>query len=148
MSVELKQNGKFHALLADHANLRQALDAVSETISQRSGRPTMVAKMIGELAGRILSHFRHEERGGHLAQAMDAAPHLAVQADGLLQEHEELAQSLAALQRQAAAADDSSSWWEDLEDMFVFFLYRFLEHEEAENRLLQAAYNEDIGAED
>jgi hypothetical protein len=148
MGAQLKQNGQLHALLADHASLRQALEKVSETISRRQQPPAVVAEMIDEAVDRVLAHFRHEERGGHLSLAMDAAPHLGVRADGLLQEHAELARTLADIQWHVRTAPGSSAWWDQLHEMYQRFLRAFLAHEAAENRLLQAAYNEDIGAED
>jgi hypothetical protein len=148
MSSELKVNGVSGSWLADHASLRQLLQAVAATIERQAARSVAVADMVVEAADRVLAHFRHEEDGGHLAQAVDAAPHLAVQAHGLLDEHEDLAARLGELRRHATAAVGSADWWKRLGELFQRFLARFEAHEEAENRLLQLAYNEDIAAED
>ena len=114
MSRGMKVNGVSVDWLADHASLRQALRAVATTIERQASRPAAVADMVAEAADRVLAHFRHEEDGGHLSQAVDAAPHLAVQAHGLLDEHGDLAARLNELRQHAAAAAGSADWWNKL----------------------------------
>jgi hypothetical protein len=148
MSGNPKVNGVSRHWLADHANLRQTLQEMDAAIDRQAMGAAAIADRVAEAADRVLAQFRQEEDGGHLGQAVDAAPHLAVQAHGLLDEHEDLAARLNELRRHAAAAIGSAEWWKKLGELFEQFLVRFEAHEEAENRLLQMAYNEDIAAED
>jgi len=96
----------------------------------------------------VLDHFDHEESGGYFAEAIDAAPRLSERADALLAEHAQMAEQLVELQHRAAMQTTGARWRHALDHGFVDFMDRFLAHEEAENKLLQEAYFDDIGAED
>jgi hypothetical protein len=142
MNANAKQTASPQELFREHSDLRSALELVAEAITARQARPDVMAEMIDQAVERVLTHFRREEQSGQFA----VPPHLAVRADGLVQEHEELTLRLRAIQRHAGAADAASAWWQQLHDQWQQFLRQFEKHENAENSLLQIAVNEDLGA--
>jgi len=146
MSTHSQQTGSHHELLHEHAYLRTVLELVTETVAARQARPVVVAEMVSQAVEGVLEHFWCEERSGHLNVATERAPNLAVRAEALIREHEEMALQLRDIQRHTSAAEASTVWWQQLQDLWEQFLTRFEKHEDAENRLLQTAFTEDLGA--
>jgi hypothetical protein len=134
--------------LDEHARLRQALSSVRETIRDRASGPQVIRDLLAELAQVLLDHFRHEEADGYFAAALAIAPRLTEQAAALLQQHPELTAQLAAVQAHAASGHCSEAWWEQLQLAFTAFFDEFSRHEAGENRLLQEAFHDDLGADD
>lgn len=148
MGIDVSVQRSTSPWFSDHESLRQLLVNLQSAIQLRQQLPSVVAEMVVETAERVLAHFWHEEGGGHLSQAVDAAPHLAQQAHALLDEHGELALQLRELMAWATVDVNLDPWWSRLDGLYAAFFSRFTAHEQAENRLLQLAFNEDLAAED
>jgi hypothetical protein len=105
-------------------------------------------RTVQEFVEQITKHFENEEQGGYFANAVRRAPHLADQAEELLQEHEELSEMIVSVNVLARSGVETNAWWEQMEADIARFRVRLLKHEAAETELLQSAYTDDIGAGD
>lgn len=136
------------SLREEHAYLKEVLPRVRQALATRTARPQKVVDMLEDLAQHVLDHFEHEEQGGYFADAIQAAPRLRRRIKVLLGEHTQMSLQLIALHQCAASDSAGSSWWQELEAGFEEFCERFTAHEEAENRIAQEVYGDDIGTGD
>jgi iron-sulfur cluster repair protein YtfE (RIC family) len=132
----------------EHVHLRELLESVRQTLAARQGSPPTIAALFDELSRHVLEHFEHEETGGFFSAALELAPRLTSRAGELLQEHAEFRGRLSAMRQLAMPAEATEDWWRNMRESFERFFNAFRRHETAENRLLQEAYSDDIGAED
>lgn len=133
-------------LFDEHQQLRELLRTVQEAVAARRS-DVAVENLIGELAGQVAEHFRHEEAGGYFVEVIQVAPRLAHRAETLQQQHARLSEQLGGLRRLAKEAEQKGQW-EELTTAMEQFCTTFQMHELAENQLLQQAYTDDIGVDD
>jgi iron-sulfur cluster repair protein YtfE (RIC family) len=100
------------------------------------------------LLERIAAHFKDEEATGLFEDLNRQTPHEAGAIGELVQEHEELLERLTMLHRLAAEGNLSPACWDELEHGFRNFSTKMCHHEARENRLLQDAYEQDLGSKD
>ena len=135
-------------LLEEHLDLERKLAEVRQVLEASDANPKAIVRELVLLTRQVLAHFRREEEGGYLAEAVEAAPRFKDVATKLKNQHPEFVHRLDLLESLAAVGDGSARWRQQLTAMYEDFLKRFEEHEHAENRLVQEAFNVDVGAED
>lgn len=104
--------------------------------------------VLGSLSTALHRHFELEEQDGYLGEAVAFAPRLATEADRLLQQHPMLSEELTSLHQNASIAGMSDERWASYVNQAHKFVERLIDHERAENDLVQTAYEEDIGDKD
>jgi hypothetical protein len=128
-----------------HEALQRDLQALEECIAPDSGKSVAsIRARLKTTQRHILEHFRFEEQNGYMEKVRRREPRLEHAIDQLVLEHRQLAGSLETLLE--AARDASSS------DAFPVNIRQWIaavrQHENCEDRLVQDAFNYDIGAED
>ncbi len=123
-------------------NLRQ-LDEEAALVQAK--RQASLVLRLEKTRADVTEHFRLEEKGGYMEAVRKHEPRLVPTIDKLAQEHRELAQALDSLCVQARAANA-------VDDVFREALRRWVArlhgHEQRENEVMQAVYNQDVAAED
>jgi DNA-binding transcriptional ArsR family regulator len=109
--------------------------------------PTLagVGARLGAVRARVVEHFRIEEEGGYMAVVRQRQPRLEGAVYRLAAEHVDLLRALDALIRTAAGdtrfdarfGNEITAWAESLE-----------RHEDRENRLIEDAFDLDLGPAD
>jgi hemerythrin-like domain-containing protein len=127
------------ALREDLRKLRDVLD--SEDGKRTAGLPARLEKM----RTHVVEHFRLEEKNGYMETVRKGEPRLAPVIEQLAQEHQELAQTLDSLCARAKSARSTDAAFRADLQRWIGRLHR---HEERENEVVQAVYNQDVGAED
>jgi hypothetical protein len=103
-------------------------------------RQAVMTSGIAELLDLLKRHFRQEESGGCMEEALTRAPRLCAQARAIEREHAGLLARLTALLdrlRDAPATDDV---WRQLDLDLRGYFSDLLAHEAAEDRLLRDAF--------
>ena len=106
------------------------------------------AKAIAELEDRLSEHFRLEESGGYLADALRVAPRYHARAEVLRAQHDDLSAEMRGICELAGVSGRSLEAWSELEWRLGAFARRLREHERAENEITSDAFLEDIGTSD
>jgi hemerythrin len=143
MTRETHSQPQFETVIEDHRRLRELLELIRATLARRDHSVHRLADLLTDLMDDLRMHFDHEEKGGYLEDALALAPHFAMQASRLVNEHGEFL--LMVREMQHATANDE---WDALKTRFQDFSHRFEAHEASENRLVQDAMLRDIEAED
>lgn len=107
-----------------------------------------VLVVLPTLSTELHRHFELEERDGYLGEAVAFAPRLSGTAERLLKQHATLAEELTALLQSLRGDTGSEAWWGTFVAQGEQFIRSLVDHERAENELVQDAYEEDIGVED
>lgn len=141
------------AFLRDIKEDNRHLKSLFEEIATVSGHPKVatnhwpeVTQLYAELRDQLAFHFSLEEAYGYFDSAIDAEPHLSVQAETLRGDHAKL---FAMIRDLADRASETSAEREEkvatiLKDYERFFA-RFSKHEEAEILLILHALEDDLG---
>lgn len=132
-------------VLEEHRQLREMIERLRHDLSE--GAIASLATNLIELQQQLESHFAYEERGGYFREAVRKRPYLAPQTERLLREHREFLEQLKELGSLAAAACAAESW-QHIRVTYESFRQRFLDHEQAEDRLLWEVFGTDTGAGD
>jgi hypothetical protein len=138
----------------DHHELRQLMHHTSAMLN-RPGWMRIefdrLVELLGKLRDQLAMHFSLEEAYGYFEDALDAAPHLAGQAERLRSQHYDLYSELCRLSERA----EQLLYHETPQDQvpklaadFQQFSGRFAQHELRESDLIVAALNEELGAGD
>ena len=139
----------YQKLVRDHATLKNLLDRIEQTLTERSGTIDQIGDLLGKLGDRLVKHFALEEDGGYFAEALLHAPQLVSKANSLLAQHPKMSQQAKTLvedlKSRPAAGEE---WWQETKARFSAFRAELLRHERSENGLLQEAYVRDLGAHD
>ena len=147
MSKEDSRHELFEQIQQDHAELRKLLGEIHQVLSRKEASVASVAELLESLTNHIETHFEEEESTGVFDQVSAREPRLTDRATALYAEHDQLRQTVHALNL-AAKSDGGSDWWEKLEAAFHDFSKDLMRHEHQENELVQEAYEQDIGAAD
>ena len=139
---------QYEEILREHQMMRSLLQQTSALLASRADSLQPVVRLLQQLNEHAVKHFAHEEEGGYFQEAIAAAPRLANRAEQLEQQHPALAAALAGLLAQAEEGDGSEQCWQALTYRFEDLAQRLRQHEANENKLVQEAFNTDIGAED
>jgi hemerythrin-like domain-containing protein len=133
--------------------LTRAHDALLKDLQQlekETGAPSgpNAAKMstrLDQVRTHITQHFRFEEQDGYMDAVVQRAPHQERTIEQLREEHRQLANSLEALREEALA---TQSLDDPFREKVRAWVAQVRDHGTRENRLIQEAFNLDIGAED
>lgn len=140
---------KFDPFAEEHDHLQHTILDLRQILAERHAPQEAVVELFTEFTESVRAHFVHEElEDGFFESVVDQAPWLKHEADALIDEHRDLAAQLAQLQWHAERGVPSDTWWRTIHSRFEAFCLLFSRHETQENRLLQTAFNQDIGAED
>lgn len=137
-----------HAL-AEHRDLHQAFEHV-QTYLTSAQQPTETrlaeaVRLLSELRDRLAQHFSQEENGGYLEEAVIRLPRIEPQATALQRQHGDFLDAANRLIREARQGGVVAESWRRLREGYGQLLKRLEAHEAAENKLLQTAFNEDMG---
>ena len=130
-----------------HDELRKGLNRFRTKICEQQDRNGLLATT-NLLKEELTAHFHLEEADGYLSDAVEQAPRMADKANTLLHQHPKLSQSLDQLLIAAEQGDGSPKWWAEFRTQADDFLDRLAKHEQAENMLVQRAFEVDIGDKD
>ena len=133
-------------LRAEHHRLHEVIQRinqdwpVNDATEQSPDEFAQTAEEIVQLREELAHHFRKEEEGGCLEEAVCRCPSLGHDADRIEAEHEpflvELDEIISCLQ----AARESTAQAAELRHKFEAFAQKLHVHEEAENQLLENAF--------
>jgi hemerythrin len=148
MAKQAEQRSQEHnwdELVEEHAQVRDILQQIHNTLALRQSGPQNVTEQLGELKEHVQRHFAHEEAGGYFADVIAEAPRLTATVDALLQQHSEFVQILDGMRESLRRGSNSNESWDGTASQFDEFVRQFLKHERAEVRLVQEAFCRDIG---
>jgi hypothetical protein len=130
----------------EHDVLRDKLRQIHAVLAGPEIAGDEIAILLHEFQGALAIHFSNEEEAEGFFESVTAhSPRLARQAGLLCLEHEELMRKAADLCRFAAAGSPSMTWWRELSCRCHNFSRQLMHHESEESRLLQQAYQDDLG---
>lgn len=132
----------------EHEQLRHLLKEISAALKGNSRQQRQIDRLMVQLSELVESHFRHEEEGGYLKTALARAPHLAIKAEKLREQHAMLLEEIDKLGMLVHSGVESPAWWSRVEGDLHQIEVNMRHHEEAEIDLLQKAFSEDIGGGD
>ena len=107
-----------------------------------------MAFRVQELRDLLAEHFADEERGGYLGSALAVAPQFASQAATLCTEHAQFLERLDHLVARLRYSEATSNYWRasclEIEQVIA----DLRRHEQRENAIVQAAFEQDLGTND
>jgi hypothetical protein len=133
----------------EHVSLLAQLGCLEE--KPEPGTADCAGLLVGrltEVQASLQRHFRFEEEGGYMSRILADAPYLHRAAQELLAEHTRLSNYLASLITAAAGVPPESHVTPALRERVSQWVLLVRGHEARENRLIQQACNQDIGADD
>ena len=138
----------FDLVLTEHEHLSELFSRICVAVAASGTSREQMIALLDELKTHVLQHFAHEEDGGLFQQITSKAPRLEHEATLLEEQHVALAASLEDIAQPLAGDAWDAKARLEMEQRFRDFLAQFKEHEEGENRLLQEAYDRDVGSKD
>ncbi len=138
----------YQAILAGHQELKTLLERIEQVLATRSQSIEETCHLLAQLGDRLVKHFALEEQEGYFEEAVQHAPQFVAKANRLLAQHPKMCSQAQSLVAEANDRSAQSDWWETTHRLFLAFRDELLRHERAEDRLLQEAYNLDIGSHD
>jgi hypothetical protein len=97
----------------------------------------------------LAEHFRYEEEGGYLSEAVLVAPRLVERAKILESQHKPILDLLESYcHKTCADGVEPQVWWATAKEAFLEFEKAIAQHEHEENLLIQEAFLADLGAKD
>ncbi|MCA9236676.1 MAG: hemerythrin domain-containing protein [Planctomycetales bacterium] len=136
------------AVHADHRQLAGLLSDIRAEFDAEERSKRRLEKIVTTLSELCEAHFRREEEGGYMREAVQQAPQLSARARTLGEEHEELQEQIEKLRILIHSGVESSAWWIRVQSDFAAFAKQISRHESEENALLQEAFSQDIGTKD
>jgi hypothetical protein len=131
------------ALRHVHAELGRELRALDAALSRPSEAIIAdVRARLGALRERVAKHFRLEEQNGYMDVVRKRQPRLERAVLHLAAEHAELLRTLDTVIRESVGATELDA---RLRDKIAVWVERFHSHEDRENRLIEDAFDLDIG---
>lgn len=153
MNPQTEDNPFFERALLEHRELNRSVHELERCfalapleVTPQSCRDA--AAQLQRLRDYLAAHFAQEEEGGYLEEALSRVPRLGPQAAVLERQHAPLLARLDALVRRAGEPRLVVADWPKLAADFRDFVQCLLEHETAENRIVQAACNRDLDLDD
>ena len=141
-------NPSLELLLRESHELHRAAIQLRSSIHSHQCTKQEVAEMVRQLSDAVENHFALEEEGGYLQDVVQRIPHMDERVRRLQEQHEELLETIQRLSMLATSGVESETWWTRISQDAESFVNRLIDHEHAENELVQEAYTEDIGTKD
>lgn len=138
----------YQAILAGHQELKALLERIDQVLAARSSGIEEACHLLAQLGDQLVKHFALEEREGYFEEAVLHAPQLVAKVNRLLAQHPKMCTQAQSLVAEATTRSGHQDWWDTTRTLFLSFREELLRHERAEDRLLQEAYNLDIGSHD
>lgn len=148
MSEHTWSQAQYQIMQAEHDELQELLDRCLRLVGSTPSQRKHVDLLVSQLSELVENHFRHEEKGGYLKVAVERAPRLSPRAEALREQHDLLQEEIDKLRMLVHSGVESPSWWARIREDLRQFAQRLHSHEEAENDLVQEAFNDDIGVGD
>lgn len=127
-------------LRTEHRHLESAVCAVN---SQLEGDARITAELVRRLVvlhDELAHHFREEEAGGCIDEALSRCPSLSPEARQLNEQHPQLLEQAGAILARARQEASVGAPASETRRAFSEFGRRLLGHEAAENRIMQVAF--------
>jgi hypothetical protein len=139
----------FEKIKQEHDALRDKLRRINAYLAGPDIAAGEIAELVHEFRSALAVHFSNEEETeGFFESVTTHAPRLTHQAGTLFTEHKALMSKAGELCRFASAGSPSVTWWRELRARCREFSRQLMHHESEESKLLQQAYQEDIGGDD
>jgi len=136
----------------DNHDLKVILDKITPLAEHRQtaiNHWSELVVLLEQLCDQLALHFSLEEAYGYFDDAVDHAPQLSVAAECLRGQHPALFKSIRALADKSADVPvDDADHVDQFLNAYQSFRKDFIEHEEAELKLILAALDDDIGVGD
>ena len=137
----------FERIRHEHAEICKDIRRIRDALNDRDNVGAM-ALLLSDVRDELAEHFKNEEAGGYLDAATNYAPELTKRATELREQHTQLIAKISEI-IDALTSPGLNAWdWDNVVAKTLGFLNLLLDHERAENKLVQDAYQQDIGAED
>jgi len=142
-------------LTSQHNEIRNALSSILEVVSMvrcrieeasdsRAERCAFAA-LVTSFERELEEHFRHEEAEGAIYDLVESAPQYSRKAMGLVQEHQVLGDRIREIRIACHQPSEDPGLWRGFEVRCQGLADDLLEHESAENHLIQAILLDDLG---
>ncbi len=131
-----------------HQRLHSLLEAIESRFRHERKASRNLVSLLNALAVHLQMHFELEESDGYLSHLVQLSPGLSAAVERLLREHTELEKEvndLVARAREVFATNHDAA---DLAAHFSTFHRKLSAHDHEENKLIQEAYNLDLGTKD
>jgi hypothetical protein len=152
MTPETRDRSSLNSFLKEHqelarriAELRKWWTELDELGIRKFGE---MAFRVQELRDLLAEHFTEEERGGYLSSALTAAPQFAPQAATLCAQHPQFLERLDHLIGRLRDSEPTSTYWRASRSEVEQVIADLRQHEQRENAIVQAAFEQDLGTND
>ncbi len=152
MSADTRDRSTLNAFLKEHqelarrvAELRKWWTELDELGIRKFGE---MAFRVQELRDLLAEHFADEERGGYLGSALAVAPQFASQAATLCTEHAQFLERLDHLVARLRDSEATSNYWRASRSEIEQVIADLRRHEQRENAIVQAAFEQNLGTND
>ncbi len=152
MPAEPQALSSLHAFLKEHqevarriAELRQWWSELDALGIRKFGE---MASRVRELRDLLAEHFAEEERDGYLSAALAAAPRFSKLAGTLCEQHGQFLERLDHLIARLRDSEPTSHYWRASRDEIEGLIFDLRQHEQSENAIVQAAFEDDLGTKD
>ena len=136
-------------LADEHALLGSYLEQLKDLISAPDDTTAMaLSALLDEVQGRCQAHFVFEERDGYMVEVRERQPNLSGSLDALQAEHPTLISELAAIRDAVQAEPKLQQLDQEIAPRIRAWLASMRSHEHRETRIVQEAFNTDIGVGD
>lgn len=136
-------------VLAEHQDLFNRMTAVRHAFASDScpgpEQVAAVTESLRSLRDHLASHFRQEEKGGFLEEAVARMPRLGASVTAIMGQHPALLNELDMIIGSLPSSSESVTAWHQAGRAFAAFATNMLAHERNENAVVQEGYNEDLG---
>ena len=151
MSGLQSERTSFHELLDEHHDLMRRIAEVQQFGKEvcelgQGPRYEELADHVAQVRDLLKQHFATEEKDGYFANVLNIAPQFSEQVAELSHQHAEFLKQLDQLTSSLRSKDVEC--WDSVCSRFDAFVEALQLHEHEENKILQTAFNQDIGAGD
>lgn len=136
------------AVEAQHHALRDILGELTPVLANSIWEPEELAELLKQLREHLREHFEVEEDGGYFHDALAILPQLRPQAVALQRQHAEYLATVERVLGRLAMEELAAETRRAIEVDLRKFVESMRKHDTDEVKLLQLAYNQDLGSSD
>ncbi len=129
---------------AEHSRLQELLQRIKTDWQTAGAETPSTLRSVEELRQQLVGHFREEEEGGCLEEAVCRCPSLGGEADRIKREHPRMLAELDDIISHLRAEEGQSKADSELQQRFERFMRMVHAHDQAENRLLATAFGVEV----